>query len=111
MREIGTVRFYDSKKGYGFVTRDNGAGDLHISVRALPRMRKWDPETGDRVSYEVRESNKGAFAAKVDFVKSGAGEINETQDGSREAPLHRDEESAGGQAAPADDGGGVPDCG
>lgn len=110
MREIGTVRFYDTKKGYGFVTRDNGAGDLHISVRALPRMRKWDPETGDRVSYEVRESDKGPFAAKVDFVKSGTGESNETQDGVGEETV-QNAGAAPGQDAPADDGGGVQDRG
>lgn len=110
MREIGTVRFYDSRKGYGFVVRDNGAGDLHLSVRALPRGRKWDPDEGDRVSYEVRMSDKGGFAAKVDFVEAGTGGINETQDRRGEDALHRDEESTGGQDA-ADDGGGVPDCG
>lgn len=66
-REQGTVKWYNSQRGCGFITRDGG-GDIYINRRALPRTRRWDPDEGDRVEYEVRSSDKGLFAAQLEFL-------------------------------------------
>lgn len=70
MRETGKVLFYDGQKGFGFIVRDNEA-NLYFQKGALPRRRRWDPEAGDRISFEVRSGLDGLFGAKVDFIPVG----------------------------------------
>ncbi len=68
----GTVSWYDTDKGFGFVTPDAGVDDVFVHVRALPAGLTGLSE-GDRVTYDVGQSDKGLQARNVQLVRgSGA---------------------------------------
>ncbi len=67
----GTVTWYDAGKGFGFVTPDSGDGDLFVHVRALLGGLTELAE-GDRVTFDVAESEKGPQARNVQLVGGSA---------------------------------------
>nr|WP_275691378.1 cold shock domain-containing protein [Pseudonocardia broussonetiae] len=64
----GTVAWYDEDKGFGFISRDSGAGDVFVHARALAEGLTWLTE-GDRVAYEVVSGDKGPQARDVHLVR------------------------------------------
>ena len=50
---IGTVRWFDVPKGYGFITPDDGGVDVLVSVCALERAGIARLDQGQRLSFEV----------------------------------------------------------
>lgn len=58
----GTVKFYNETKGFGFITPDNGGADLFVHVTGLA-VRKLNE--GDKVTYDVKEGQKGPNAINV----------------------------------------------
>jgi uncharacterized membrane protein YsdA (DUF1294 family)/cold shock CspA family protein len=60
-RETGTVRVWNSSRGYGFLTRPDGS-DLFLHIKAFPRDTP-DPEIGTRVSYVVETQADGKLRA------------------------------------------------
>jgi CspA family cold shock protein len=69
----GTVSWYDEDKGFGFVTPDGGGDDVFVHVRALTEGLTWLTE-GDRVAYEVVQSDKGPQARSLHLVQGAAAE-------------------------------------
>jgi CspA family cold shock protein len=69
----GTVSWYDADKGFGFVTPDAGAGagDIFVHVRSLPGGLTELTE-GDRVTYDVGQSEKGLQARNIQLVRGSA---------------------------------------
>ncbi len=61
---IGTVKFFNNAKGFGFITPDEGDKDVFVHVNGLVDEIK----EGDKVSYEVEESPKGLNAVNVKVV-------------------------------------------
>ena len=64
MRELGTVNWFNSQKGYGFITRDSG-GDIFVHYSAIQGTGFRTLEAGDRVEFSVEDSPKGPQAANV----------------------------------------------
>jgi cold shock protein len=62
--ETGTVKWFDSRKGYGFIRRDNGT-DIFVHFSAIEEPVTQSLEDGDRVTFEVGEGRKGPAAQKV----------------------------------------------
>lgn len=62
-RVIGTVKFFNEAKGFGFIKRDDGSGDVFVHAKALPPER--DVGEGDRVSFEIASGPKGPKAESV----------------------------------------------
>ena len=63
--KTGTVKWFDSKKGYGFITPTNGDIDLFVHHSSL-QMDGFKTLTEDqRVSYEVTDSDRGPTATNV----------------------------------------------
>ncbi|MEM7646901.1 MAG: cold-shock protein [Pseudomonadota bacterium] len=57
----GKVKFFNATKGFGFITKDDGADIFfHIS-----EVQGQEPQDGDSVEFEVGEGNKGPCALKV----------------------------------------------
>ena len=50
---IGTVKFFDSKKGFGFITPEDGAKDVFVHISAVERAGMDILSDGQRVEYEV----------------------------------------------------------
>ena len=67
----GTVSWYDADKGFGFVTPDVGADDIFVHVRSLPGGLTELVE-GDRVTYDVGQSEKGLQARNIQLVRGSA---------------------------------------
>jgi CspA family cold shock protein len=62
----GRVKWYDTDKGFGFLTRDDG-GDVFVHKAALP-SGVGDLKTGQRVEFGVVESRKGNQALQVKLL-------------------------------------------
>ncbi|NVM18432.1 MAG: cold shock domain-containing protein [Candidatus Lokiarchaeota archaeon] len=69
----GTVKWFDSRKGYGFITREDGSGDIFVHFSAIQGE---DDDfkiiyEGDIVEFEVTEGNKGPQATNLTVVEKG----------------------------------------
>jgi len=63
-REMGTVKWFNGQKGYGFITRDSG-GDVFVHYSAIEGHGFRNLEEGDRVEFAVEQGQKGPAAASV----------------------------------------------
>lgn len=61
---MGTVKFFNNAKGFGFITPDDGGKDVFVHVNGLVD----EIGEGDKVSYEVEEGRKGPNAVNVQIV-------------------------------------------
>ncbi|MCD6103169.1 MAG: cold-shock protein [Thermotogae bacterium] len=60
----GTVKWFDSKKGYGFITRDEGE-DVFVHFSAINMDGFKVLQESQRVQFEIQEGSKGPQAANV----------------------------------------------
>ncbi len=63
-RETGSVKWFNSQKGYGFITRDAG-GDVFVHYSAIAGDGFRNLAEGDRVEFNVENGQKGPAAADV----------------------------------------------
>ncbi len=50
---IGTVKFFNTQKGFGFISPSDGAKDVFVHISAVERAGLSSLNEGQRVSYEV----------------------------------------------------------
>ena len=65
--ETGTVKWFNAKKGYGFITRDTG-NDVFVHYRSVTGNGRRAITDGKRVSFVVVESDKGPQAETVQVL-------------------------------------------
>lgn len=66
----GKVKWFDSKKGYGFITPESGKDVfVHYSAIEAGKGEYRELAEGDNVNFEVVQSPKGESAAKVTVIK------------------------------------------
>lgn len=60
---IGTVKFFNADKGYGFIAPEGGGNDafVHISAVEAAGMRTLDKD--QRVSFELEQDRRGKMSA------------------------------------------------
>ena len=61
----GTVKWFNSTKGYGFVTPDDGSPDVFVHYSAIDGSGYRELIEGERVEYESTSGAKGPQATKV----------------------------------------------
>jgi cold shock protein len=61
----GTVKWFNDSKGYGFITPDEGTGDLFVHFSNIAGDGFKTLAEGSRVEYEAREGAKGPEATHV----------------------------------------------
>ena len=60
----GTVKWFNSEKGFRFITKDTG-GDLFVHFSAIQGSGFKSLEEGAKVSFDIVESDRGEQAANV----------------------------------------------
>ncbi len=65
-REQGAVKWFDSGKGYGFISRDNGEKDVFVHYSEVNKDGYKTLDEGQRVEFTVTKGEKGFQAQNVD---------------------------------------------
>jgi CspA family cold shock protein len=66
-RIIGTVKWFNGSKGYGFIEREGGA-DVFVHFSAIQGDGYRNLEEGQRVEFTVEQGAKGPQASNVTFT-------------------------------------------
>lgn len=61
----GVVRWFSRSKGYGFIGRDDGMKDIFVHFSAIRGDGFRNLETGDKVEFQVEQTDKGPQAVDV----------------------------------------------
>lgn len=67
-RKKGTVKWFNNSKGYGFISVDDGEGDVFVHFRAIRGDGYRSLEEGQRVEFSVAQGQKGLQAEDVSVV-------------------------------------------
>ena len=60
----GTVKWFNTTKGYGFIAPEDGSKDAFVHISAVERAGIGSLREGQRVSYELRPARDGKFSAE-----------------------------------------------
>jgi CspA family cold shock protein len=61
----GKVKWFNDQKGYGFIAKDDGSGDVFVHFSSIKGDGFKSLAEGDAVDFEVVDSDKGPKAANV----------------------------------------------
>ena len=68
-KAVGTVKFFNTIKGFGFITRDDGKEDAFVHISAVERSGLQGINEGDRFEFDLEVDRRGKFSA-VNLVPS-----------------------------------------
>ena len=60
----GTVKWFNAKKGYGFIQPDDGSNDVFVHISAVERSGIGNLNEGQKISYEVQKGQQGKLSAE-----------------------------------------------
>jgi cold shock protein len=60
----GTVKWFNSQKGYGFIQPDDGGKDVFVHISAVERAGMGGLNEGQKVSFEVQRGQQGKMSAE-----------------------------------------------
>jgi CspA family cold shock protein len=72
-RENGTVKWFNPEKGFGFITRESGEGDVFVHHSAIQGGGFRTLVDGERVEFDVVQGQKGPAAENVTRLDPPAG--------------------------------------
>ncbi len=64
----GTVKWFNSEKGFGFIAPDDGSADVFVHYSAIQTNGFRTLEENQRVRFEIGQGNKGPQATDVTAV-------------------------------------------
>jgi CspA family cold shock protein len=67
-RQVGTVKWFSNRKGYGFIARDTGEEDVFVHFSAIESEGYRSLQEGDRVEFTLENGPKGLAATDVIVV-------------------------------------------
>ena len=62
---IGTVKFFNTSKGFGFIAPEDGGKDVFVHASAVERAGLRGLNEGQRVSFDVQPDAKGSKAVNL----------------------------------------------
>ncbi|MCP3804449.1 cold-shock protein [Allokutzneria sp. A3M-2-11 16] len=65
MATQGTVKWFNSEKGFGFITPDNGGADVFVHYSEIQSSGYRSLEENQRVEFEIGQGQKGPQAQQV----------------------------------------------
>jgi len=65
---IGTVKFFNTSKGFGFIAPEGGAKDVFVHASALEAAGIRSLNEGQKVSFDVQPDARGSKAANIKLV-------------------------------------------
>jgi cold shock protein len=66
----GTVKWFNSKKGFGFIQPDDGGNDVFVHISAVERAGLHSLNEGQKVSYDVVADRKTGKSSAQNLVAS-----------------------------------------
>jgi CspA family cold shock protein len=78
---LGTVKFYNDEKGFGFITPEDGSADVFFHVTQV--VEGYDPQDGDNVTFEIANGRDGRPAA-ANVAPAGEGSNDQQEEYSEE---------------------------
>ncbi len=60
---VGTVKWFNPTKGYGFISPAEGGKDVFVHISAVERAGLNSLNEGQQVQYELARGNNGKFSA------------------------------------------------
>jgi cold shock protein len=60
---VGTVKWFNAQKGYGFIQPDDGAKDVFVHISAVERAGMTGLREGQKVSFDLEQGQRGKVAA------------------------------------------------
>lgn len=60
---VGTVKWFNATKGFGFIQPDDGSKDVFVHISAVERSSLGRLNEGDKVSYELERGQQGKTSA------------------------------------------------
>lgn len=64
---VGTVKWFNSTKGYGFIQPEDGGKDVFVHVSAVERSDLRSLNEGQRVSYELERDRRSGKESAVNL--------------------------------------------
>ncbi len=65
---IGTVKFFNSTKGFGFITPEGGAKDVFVHASAVEAAGLRSLSEGQQVSFDIQPDARGSKATNLKAV-------------------------------------------
>jgi cold shock protein len=62
-KATGTVKFFNSMKGFGFITRDDGQPDAFVHISAVERSGMRELNEGDKLEFDLEVDRRGKYSA------------------------------------------------
>jgi CspA family cold shock protein len=59
----GTVKWFNTTKGYGFIQPDDGSRDVFVHISEVQRAGMVTLQDGEKLSFEVEQGNQGKSSA------------------------------------------------
>jgi len=69
----GTVKWFNTAKGFGFIQPDDGGADVFVHVSAVEQAGLNGPNEGDQVEYELEQDRRSGKLAAGNLVVTGHG--------------------------------------
>jgi CspA family cold shock protein len=71
MAQTGTVKFFNTERGYGFIKPDDGGRDVFVHITAVEQAGMKALTEGQRISFDVEPDKKGKGPKAVNLVITG----------------------------------------
>ncbi len=60
---VGTVKFFNDAKGYGFIQPDGSGNDAFVHISAVEKAGMRSLSEGQRLTYDLEQDNRGKTSA------------------------------------------------
>ena len=65
---VGTVKWFNAEKGYGFIAPEDNSADVFVHFSAIQGNGFKELQENDRVEFETQQGDKGLQAANVSKI-------------------------------------------